>query len=231
MNENDSFYKGENPKNYEQKCPVVFVLDRSGSMDSVIGELNNGLSSFEQELLQDSIAASRLDVAVISFGDDYKTERDFALIEDAPMPTLSISGTTRIVDATRAGIAMIRSRKDWYHQTGQTCYRPFLILITDGYPDSGQDVDGLAQEIHDLAKNKSLNFWPIGVKGADMNMLKKLAADEFKGSLPPMTLDGANFVPLFQWLSDSFKIISNSKEGEKIDVAPAENNNPFQFDV
>lgn len=59
MNENDYFNKGENPTNYEQKCMAVFVLDRSGSMKSVIGEMNNELSRFEEGQLQDSIADAR----------------------------------------------------------------------------------------------------------------------------------------------------------------------------
>jgi uncharacterized protein YegL len=39
------------------------------------------------------------------------------------------------------------------------------------------------------------------------------------------------FVKLFTWLSDSFKIISNSKEGQKTDISPTKENNPFQFAV
>ena len=231
MKKENNFYEGVNPPNFETKCPVVFVLDRSGSMDCAIDQLNQGLASFEEEMKQDEIAASKLDVAVISFGSDHTVERDFNLIDDAPMPQLTVNGTTKLVDATRAGIDMIKARKEWYRNSGQTCYRPYLILITDGYPDSDQDVPGLALEIKNLAQNKSLNFWPIAVKGADMDMLARIAADKQEGSLPPMTLEGLEFVKLFTWLSDSFKIISNSKEGKKTDISPTKENNPFQFAV
>ena len=231
MENNHDFYQGETPANYEQKCPVVFVLDRSISMRRAIDELNKGLEKFEQELIQDSVAAARLDIAVISFGDDYVTERDFGLIDSEPMPKLTVKGTTKLVDATRAAIEKIRARKEWYRKSGQTCYRAFLILITDGYPDHDQDVKGLAREIEDLAKAKSMNFWPIAVKGADMEMLKTIAADKYNGSFSPMMLQGIEFVKLFQWLSDSFKIISNSKEGEAADITPNKDNNAFQLVV
>jgi hypothetical protein len=42
------FYEGEQPANDEEKCPVVFVIDRSGSMGANIDnqipivELNDG---------------------------------------------------------------------------------------------------------------------------------------------------------------------------------------------
>jgi uncharacterized protein YegL len=106
-----------------------------------------------------------------------------------------------------------------------------LVLITDGGPDSDQDINSLVSEIKVLAEGKHLNFWPIAVKGADMNMLNKIAVPGIGASIPPMQLDGIKFVELFKWLSSSFAKISNSKEGEKIDVTPTKENNPFQLTV
>jgi uncharacterized protein YegL len=231
--ENVNFYDGEMPTNYEQKCPVMFVIDRSGSMSgSPIAELNKGLREFEIEIKNDPVALSRLDVAIVSFGSDTKVVRDFALIDDAPMPSIAISGSTALVDGTREGLRLLKDRKDWYKSTQQTFYRPYVILITDGGPDGGQDVDGLATEIRQLANAKSLCFWPIGVTGADMNMLTKISVADIPGNLPPLKLDGLKFVELFKWLSSSFTKISNSKDGQGIDVTPESGSkNPFQFNV
>ena len=227
-----NFYDGEQPQNFEQKCPVCFVIDRSGSMSGTpIDNLNDGLKVFEQQISNDTITASRLDISIVSFGSDTKLERDFGLIDEAEMPIIGISGSTRLVDGVRHGIKQINERKAWYKSTGQTYYRPYLILMTDGGPDSDQDVDGLANEIKQLANNKNLNFWPIGVQGADMNMLAKIAVPGVGASLPPMMLDGLNFVELFKFLSASFSKISKSKEGEKVDITPKKENNPFQFTV
>lgn len=227
-----NFYDGEQPQNFEQKCPVCIVVDRSGSMfGEPIDNLNKGLVVFEEQISKDTVTASRLDIAVVSFGSDTKLERDFGLIDEAAMPVIGISGSTKLVDGVRHGIKLISERKVWYKSTGQTYYRPFLILITDGGPDSDQDVDGLANEIKQLTNNKNINFWPIGVQGADMNMLAKIAAPGVGASLPPMKLDGLNFVELFKFLSASFSIISKSKEREKVDITPKKESNPFQFTV
>ena len=65
------FYTDEEPQNYDQKCPVVFVIDRSGSMiGAPINECNKGLKLFETEVPKDATCKARLDIAVISFGSD-----------------------------------------------------------------------------------------------------------------------------------------------------------------
>ena len=48
-------------------------------------------------------------------------------------------------------------------------------------------------------------------------------------SLKAMKLDGLKFVELFQWLSASFGKVSNSKDGEEIDLTPEEGKNPFMI--
>jgi uncharacterized protein YegL len=231
------FYRGEEPQNYDQKCPVVFVIDRSGSMSGTpINECNKGLKAFETEVPKDATCKARLDIAVVSFGSDTVIERDFGLIEQASMPQLSISGSTKMVDALNVGIDMLDKRKKWYHETGQNYYRPYLILITDGAPDSDQDVQGVAVRLKVLASGKHINFWPIAVQGANMSVMQQLSTyvkdnEGGNGSLPPMMLDGLEFVKLFKFLSNSFTKITNSKLGDKTDFTPKDNENPFVFNV
>lgn len=56
----------ENPEN---RCPCLLLLDTSGSMQGPpIAELNAGLMQFRDELLSDSMAAKRVEVAIITFG-------------------------------------------------------------------------------------------------------------------------------------------------------------------
>jgi uncharacterized protein YegL len=231
------FYRGEEPQNYDQKCPVVFVIDRSGSMSGKpIDECNKGLSIFESEVPKDATCKARLDIAVVSFGSDTVIERDFGLIEQTPMPQLRISGSTKMVDALNVGIDMLEKRKMWYRETGQNFYRPYLILITDGAPDGGQDVPGVAAKLKALAAGKHLNFWPIAVQGANMAVMQQLSTfvkdgEAGNGSLPPMMLDGVEFVKLFKFLSNSFTKITNSKPGDKTDFTPKSDENPFLFSV
>ena len=230
------FYDGEEPQNYDQKCPVVLVIDRSGSMSGTpIDKCNEGLKAFETEVPKDATCKARLDIAVVSFGSDTVIERDFGLIEQEPMPQLRISGSTKMADALNVGIDMLEKRKMWYRETGQNYYRPYLILITDGAPDGGQDIPGVAARLKALAADKHLNFWPIAVQGANMSVMQQLSTyvkdGESNGSLPPMMLDGLEFVKLFKFLSNSFTKITNSKPGDKTDFTPKADENPFVFNV
>lgn len=222
------FYQDEMPENYEQKCPVVMVIDRSISMSGAsINELNKGLQEFEQEISSDQIASNRLDLAIVSFGSDTTLERDFSLITSEAIPTININGGTNIIAGINEGMRILEERKAWYKSTGQTYYRPYLVFITDG----GAPIGDLPQQIRSKAEAKALNFWAIGVKDADMNVLEQLCCPDVNGSLAPLTLNGLKFVELFKWLSSSFTKVSNNQDGEEIDLTPDANNNPFAMTV
>lgn len=222
-------FSGEVPFNYEQKCPCVLVLDTSGSMaGQPIQELNSGLAKFHEEIQKDSTASSRLEVSIIRFDSLVEVVQEFALIENFEMTELTTRGTTKLVDGVRKGMEVIEARKQWYKSTGQTYYRPYLILITDGAPDTDQDVEGLRKEIEAGVDGKHFNFWAFGVEMADMKLLTNISHPEFQ----PQKLKGTDFVKFFQWLSSSMTHIVNSKEGDMIDIAPkTEKDNPFQITV
>ncbi len=55
--------------NPEPRCPVVLLLDTSGSMQGApVQELNGGLRAFSDALKSDRLASLRVEVAVITFG-------------------------------------------------------------------------------------------------------------------------------------------------------------------
>jgi uncharacterized protein YegL len=63
------FDQTEFAENPEPRCPVVLVLDTSGSMQGkAIGELNEGLRAFSSAIKSDRLAALRVEVAVIACG-------------------------------------------------------------------------------------------------------------------------------------------------------------------
>ena len=205
-----SIFNVESPQNYEQKCCCVLVLDTSGSMDGEpIQELNEGLVTFQKDVMKDATALDRLEVMIVAFNSSVELVVNPSLVNNFTMPVLQASGTTRLVDGVRAGITNIRDRKQFYRNTGQPYYRPWIILITDGAPDSGQDVLGLAREIKEGMDKKDFHFVAIGVDKADMAMLASITHP----TVPPLKLQGVNFSQFFRWLSQSMSAISSSNGG------------------
>ena len=213
MAKND--FTAEAAENYEQKCLCVLVLDVSGSMyGKPIEELNKGLQEFYNEISSDETTSQRLEVSLITFNDSVKTVQEPALVENFTMPKLEATGSTAMVNAVNEAIDKVAARKQWYKSTGQAYYRPWIILMTDGEPDSDQDVDMLAQRIKQDTANKRYAFLPIGVEGAKMEIL-----DKIKGNIPPMKLQGTKFSSFFKWLSASMGTVVTAEEGQQVDLS------------
>ncbi len=213
MAKND--FSAEAAQNYEQKCLCVLVLDVSGSMrGKPMDELNKGLQDFYNEIADDVTTSQKLEVSLITFNHIVKTIQEPALVENFTMPTLTATGSTAMVNAVNEAIDKVEARKNWYKETGQTYYRPWIILMTDGEPDDDQDVDTLAARIKKETEGKHFQFLPIGVEGANMTIL-----DKIKGNIPPMKLQGTKFSSFFKWLSASMGTIVEAKEGEQVDIS------------
>jgi len=223
----DNDFSNELPANYEQKCACILVLDTSGSMDGEpINELNKGLQHFKAEIQEDITASNRLEVSVVTFNNIINIENQPCLVNDWTVPELQAGGTTKMVDGVDKALEVLEERKAWYKETGQKYYRPYVILMTDGVPDNDQNIDELIEKVNAGVNKKQFNFWAFGVEGADMDLLKRIS--------PSFTqkLKGTDFATFFKWLSNSMSAISNSREGDNIDIAPkSEEENPFQLTV
>ncbi|WP_110518688.1 vWA domain-containing protein [Herpetosiphon llansteffanensis] len=210
-------YGLESPINYEQKCLCVLVVDTSGSMQGTpIDELNQGLQLFHQDISNNFSTAQRLEICLIEFNSQVDCIVEPSLIDHFDMPILAVAGTTKLVDGVRLAMHKVQERKQWYRSTGQPYYRPWIILMTDGAPDKDQDIQGLAQELQSGVVNKQFTFFPIGVQGADLNMLRRISTPD----RPPMMLQGLRFEAFFDWLSASLAMVASSTDGQVINLPP-----------
>ena len=197
--------------NPEPRCPVVLLLDTSGSMSgSPISELNAGLIAFRDDITGDELAAKRVEVAIVSFG-PVRVESEFQTADHFSPPSLVASGDTPMGAAVTRGLEMLEDRKAMYRSHGISFYRPWVFLITDGAPtDSWQAAAAAAREGE---TSKKFAFFAVGVQGADMGVLAQFTTRE------PLRLDGLKFKALFQWLSNSMKSVSRSQVGETVQLA------------
>jgi uncharacterized protein YegL len=203
----DSF--ADNP---EPRCPCLLLLDTSGSMAGTpISELIAGLITFKDELVADSLAMKRVEIAVITFG-PVKIESDFHTAPNFFPLQLQASGDTPMGAAIKQGLDLIKQRKEEYRANGISFYRPWVFLITDGAPtDEWQSVAAMVREGE---TSKAFAFFAVGVQGANMNILQQISVRE------PLKLQGLKFRELFQWLSNSMKSVSRSTPGMSVPIAP-----------
>jgi uncharacterized protein YegL len=199
--------KPEFVDNPEPRCPVILLLDNSGSMSGQpIIELNAGLGTFKQAVEQDGLATLRVEVAIISFG-PVKVRQDFVTIDQFVPPQLQAQGDTPMGYAIEYALDILEDRKQTYKDNGIQYYRPWVFLVTDGGPtDHWQNA---AQRVRQAENDKKLMFFAVGVQGANMQILSQIASPQ----RPPLLLNGLDFKSMFDWLSASLQQVSRSKPG------------------
>lgn len=221
-------FAGESAQNLEQKCLCVLVLDVSGSMrGSKLDTLNKGVRDFFTQIqTADGVPESlidQLEIAIMQYDEAVTILRDPKLLEDGELPpTLTERGSvTETVVAIEEAIKLVEDRKAFYKSTGQTYYRPWIILMTDGEPygkrDSEEEINAISERVKresDPKTGKKYMMMGIGVgEEANMQVLSKMTGGR------AMPLDGLKFGEFFSWLSCSMGTLSTSKEGETVNIS------------
>jgi uncharacterized protein YegL len=204
----------ENP---EPRCPCVLLLDTSGSMQGeAIEALNQGLLSLKDELIKNSLASRRVEVAIVTFDSHINVVQDFVTADQFNPPILTAQGLTSMGAGIHKALDMVQERKSLYRANGIAYYRPWIFMITDGEPQGEleQVVEQAAQRVQGDEANKRVAFFSVGVENANMTKLNQLAVRT------PLKLKGLNFVEMFMWLSASMSAVSHSKVDEQIALPP-----------
>ena len=194
----------------EPHMACLFLLDTSGSMSGeAITSLNAGINRFKEDVCKDERTKNILDVAVVEFNSSVRTVQNWCPIECMEPVNLIANGGTDMESGLRQAIDMVRDRSHFYYEfTGTVPYKPWIVMITDGYPNSS--IEAIASEIADLDEKGKLHLWSLAVEGADTSMLNKLC-----GGKRALILKGTNFSNFFDWMTKSMSSVSQSSPGEK----------------
>lgn len=194
------------PKNFQKPCLCVLALDVSSSMAGTpILELNSALQEFYHSINQDDEAAEKLEICLITFGSEVKCIQEPAKVDDFKMPSLVADGTTKLVDGIKLAIKQVDLRKEYYKKYSPQYSRPMILVITDGEPDSDQDVFGLASLLKDDMLAKKYTLHVIGTSGYNYSKISQFCPKELIYEI------GLNYSRFFKWLSRSTDEISSGK--------------------
>ncbi len=204
----------ENP---EPRCPCVLLLDTSGSMQgTAMNALNEGLVSFKEELVKNSLAARRVEVAIVTFDSKVNVVQDFVTADQFSPPVLSAQGLTTMGAGIHKALDLIADRKSQYRASGIAYYRPWVFMISDGEPQGEFEdvVDQATLRLKADEANKRVAFFTVGVENANMTRLGQITVRT------PLKLNGLDFVEMFVWLSTSMSAVSHSKVDEQVALPP-----------
>ena len=205
--------------NTSQRLPCVLVLDGSASMGGEpIDELNAGLKILEQELKLDDTAAQRVQLLVIRLGDndDVNIVTDWTDAIDFTAPVLEANGRTPLGEAMLTALEKIEEQKQNYRDHNIPYNRPWIFVITDGYP-TDVDWESTAEQCRQAEDDDRVVIFGIGTKDADFDALKHFS------KMSPVKLDGLKFKELFVWLSRSASSGSRASQDSEIQLeAPSD---------
>ena len=196
---------------YERHLAAAICGDRSGSMSGEpIKQLNEAMKFFGTELAADSLSQGRIDVTVLSFGSDVRTEMGFRSAEEYQAPTFTAGGGTSMNKAINEALDALEARKSEYKSNGMTYYRPWLFVFTDGYPTDSNLEAATKARLQDYIQRKKVLYIPMAIgKGADIACLQSYypASEPLK---PVLKCEPSALKDAFKRLSTSMSATSNS---------------------
>lgn len=199
----------------ESKIPVVLLLDTSSSMfGQRIDSLNAGISAFKEEFEPSTNISQNLELAIVTCNSHRETFQGFVNMDNFIPVTLEAEGETTIGKGIDSALNNIESYQDYCQKNNFQYRKPLLFLIIGGSPTD--DWKNSAERARQAVEANKLNFFVVGVKGADMTSLRQIAPPK----TPPKTLDNFKFRELFQWLADYLKKVSSSEKGTRIRPLP-----------
>jgi len=210
----DSYAAGA--RNNATRVAICLCVDTSTSMDGEpINELNRGIQTFVNELLNDEIAKYSAEIAVVEFNSNAEIKLPFTPVSElkSMKSELVADGLTAMGAGVRMAISLLNDRKAYYKQKGIPYYQPWLVLMSDGGPND--EYVSAANQAHQLSKNKQLLSIPIGIgSSARLDVLA-----QFSATVPALEIKNNDFKTFFKWLSAS--VVNQSRSNKDAD---------FQFD-
>jgi len=200
--------------NPDQRCPVVFVVDTSGSTHNIIDLINQGLSDMCTHIQNDPLARRRIDLCIIGCGPDAKIIQPMTTVQDivgGQLPKLYSNGGTPMDEALNIGLDEVERRKAELKAHGITNYRPLIFVLTDGCWVLSE---ATIKRLHDSENRRGHNLIPflVGTGGRK----ETLAQTNPKGLA--LQFSPENFVEFVEFVSASIITVAQSQPEDEVNT-------------
>ena len=201
--------------------PVILLLDVSGSMSGEkISNLNDAVRDMLNTFSDTENSETEIHVAIITFGAQVKLHQPLASASTIQWHELSASGSTPLGVALEMAKAMIEDKD----VVPSRAYRPTVVLVSDGQPDSGWEKP-LNKFISDGRSGKCDRIAMAIGADADEAVLGKF----FEGTTHPLLYaeNAKQLRDCFKYITMSVTIRTKSQtpnivpEASAIDIQPA----------
>lgn len=203
--------------------PVILMPDISGSMrGEPMQKLEEAMRTFREDVMRIPEARARIDIAVIAYDSSPHLVTEFTDIDHWEPPTLTAGGLTETAEAMQFALDYMDEYRRTLNEAGIPMYRPIIVHISDGASTSSEDDTQQAlARIHARMRatggTNKLKLWNFSTCD-DEECLRALK------QYSPFTIKVENrcYADVFNWLADSFAIISSStlvmsKNGEYVE--------------
>jgi len=149
---------------------LIFVVDRSGSMESCQKEAETGLNKIVDDQKNEE---GDCNFTLVQFDTEYEVVHDGVPIKDVPHIPLVPRGMTALNDAVGQAINTVGERLGKMDEAD----RPglvTLVIVTDGGENASQEFN--RQQVHDMIKTQEETYnWKVIYLGANQDAFKESA--------------------------------------------------------
>src|SRR5690606_22525713 len=124
----------------------------------------------------DDLASKRVDIAVITFGNEVNIVHDFTSAKSFVPQTMGAAGATPLGEALCQAVQLIERRKASMKNAGIPHYRPWLVMMTDGAPTdrNTQFWQTACQLVSSGVDSHKFTFFPLITEDGNKTLVQEL---------------------------------------------------------
>ena len=180
---------------------VVFILDKSGSMDNVSADTIGGFNSMIKRQKEEGVNAF---VTTVLFDDKINIIHDRIKIEDVPALTIKeyyARGCTALLDAVGSTITHISNIHKYARQT-DIPNKTLFVITTDGYENASNKYT--LTKVKSMIEEQQNNGWEFLFLGANIDAI------ETAGKMGISCEYAANIVNDEEGIETTYKAVSDA---------------------